>query len=73
MAERAYTVSEIDDLHEVCRQRYLFGTTKPREGTGSYNSRSYNEVEMEKVLTQRMRQYMNAGVTADDIRAEDLK
>ncbi len=71
MAERAYTLTEVDELREACRLRYLYGTTKRPEG--GRQSRSYMETDMEKVLTERMRQYMAAGITAKDIYEQDNK
>ncbi len=65
--ERAYTVTEIDDLRRLCRNKWLFGsfTTVP---TGW--SRSYKESDMDKGVEELVRTYMLAGLTADAIRAQ---
>lgn len=68
MAERAYTVKEIDALRRACEQRWLFGTTSH---SGSRTSGSYRQEEKDAGVEQLVRTYMLAGLTADDIYAAD--
>lgn len=63
--ERAYTVQEIDALRQVVRREYLFGSYAGPLGSGG---RSYNEVDMEAVVEERVRTWMLAAKTAQDLR-----
>jgi len=67
--ERKYTVSEIDDLRRVCDDRFLWGTSKRHPGM--HSSRVYDPVERSNAVENMVRTYMLAGITAEDIRAED--
>ena len=67
MAERAYTVKEIDELREACETRWLFGTTVPREGWG----RHYRPEEKAVAVEEIVRTHMLAGHTAADLHEED--
>lgn len=68
MNERACTVSEIDALRSAVKTRWMFGTTMlPKHAV----SATYNATEMGIEVEQRVRTYMAAGITADDIYAED--
>ncbi len=69
MSERAYTVAEIDDLRRVLRERYMWGTCAPFEG--SRISRSYQAAEMILEVEEQTRTAMLAGLTADDFRKAD--
>ena len=68
MADRAYTVAELDALREACEMRWLFGTTHPRHMKLSF---SYRPEEKAIAVEQRVRTYMIAGITAAHIYAED--
>lgn len=71
MTERAYTIQEIDDLRECCRNRYIWGRYSgaplwtDREGHGF--SRSYKEHEMLSAAEEMVRTHMLAGHTAQDL------
>ena len=69
MGERAYTVSEIDALRSACRDRVIWGTTNSDYMRGM--SGSYREADMVKSAEEMVRTYMLAGITADQIYAED--
>lgn len=60
---RTYTVEEIDDLSAVVEHVWLWGSLDT-DGC----SRSYKPHEKEIAVQERVRTYMMAGVTADDIR-----
>jgi hypothetical protein len=67
--ERAYTVSEIDELRRACEMRWLFGTTN--HNTQSGMSKSYREEEKSACVENLVRTYMMAGKIAEDIYAAD--
>lgn len=75
--ERAYTVSEIDKLRVAVRTKYVYGSTyfpppKPGETTfGRQSLRSYSQGEVEIATEERLRSYMLAGITAEDIYEQD--
>ena len=70
--ERRYTVQEIDELREACRDRYLFGTTYFEfDSSGVLNGRPYREKEMIVAVEEMVRTYMLARVTAKQIFEED--
>jgi phenylacetate-coenzyme A ligase PaaK-like adenylate-forming protein len=71
MSEKKYTLNDIDALRAACRERYLYGTTA--RGSGSRTSRPYTESELASSVEQQVRTYMMAGITAQDIYAEDNK
>lgn len=62
---RSYTVHEIDALRQACEQRWLFGSN--RIGEGTQMSRAYRSDEKDKGVEERVRTYMIAGITADDL------
>lgn len=62
MTERAYTVREIDSLRLACARRYLSGV--------SVQENSYNGYEAQKVIEERLRTYMLAGLVAKDFEEE---
>lgn len=71
MTERAYTVREIDALRQACETRWLYGTTNLSGRGGGFCSRQYRSEEKDAGVEQMVRTYMVAGITADDIYAED--
>jgi hypothetical protein len=73
MIERAYTVTEIDDLREVVRTRYQFGTSYMPLSHGSRTSRIFREEEMAVGVEQQIRTYMLAGLTSEDIIEADTE
>lgn len=72
MADRTYTVREIDDLRQLVENKYLFGsyTLKFAGGRGGH-SRAYREDEKVKVVEDQVRTFMLAGLTADDLRKSE--
>lgn len=73
MAERAYTVSEIDELRNTLKYRYMFGSSYFPPNSGDRTGRVYREDEMVAEVEQQVRTYMIAGITSDDIVAHDKK
>ena len=71
MTERAYTVSEIDALRNAVKERYMFGTTYVPPGHTGRGGLTYRENEMMMAVEQQTRTFMLAGITAEDIVAED--
>jgi len=69
MADRAYTVAEIDALRGACKCRWLYGTTRLSSQGGM--SRSYGPGELDAAVEQMVRTYMMAGIVAEDIYAQD--
>jgi hypothetical protein len=68
MSERAYTVSEIDELRRACEQRWLYGTTCI---TTNDWGRGYRGNEKDIGVEQMVRTFMVGGIVAEDIYAED--
>lgn len=68
MAERSYTVAEIDALRQACDNRYIWGNANGRvaQSTGSFHP-----AEKAAVVEEWVRTHMLAGHTADDLKAED--
>lgn len=69
MMKKKYTVAEIDDLRSACDKRYLFGSSCPQ---GIYRGQAYNEHEKNMAVEQMVQTFMQGGVTADDVRKEDM-
>lgn len=69
-SNRAYTLAEIDQLRAVVKTEYLFGLYAGRPGR---MSRSYQEVELNQIVEERVRTFMLAGVTADDLLNEEKR
>lgn len=65
-AERAYTVAEIDELRQACRERWLYGTTAHVN-----SSRMCIRDDLYRGVEHLFRTYLLAGVTAADIYAAD--
>lgn len=81
MADRAYTVAEIDALRGVCESKWLYGafvhpvpafavTRDGRLYQSHQSGRTYQTSEKDIGVEQLVRTYMLAGLTAEDIRAE---
>lgn len=66
MAERAYTVRELDSLRKVVENKWLFGAYVPQPGRGG-SFRSYYENEKVKAVEEMVRTHMLAGHTAEDL------
>ncbi len=66
MKDRAYTVRDIDDLRQECARRWMHGY-----GGTSITRFSYNQQEMDAAVEGMLRTFLLAGVTAEEIRAED--
>ena len=63
---RAYTVKEIDALRRVIGEKLIWG--RYRGPTGNFGmSGSYNQVELDKRVEERIRTSMIAGHTAQDL------
>ena len=68
--ERAYTIKEIEDLRDLCSDKWLYGSFFPfRDGCSRF-SRSYKPEERDKGVEELVRTYMLAGITAEDIWAQ---
>ena len=65
---RGYTLSEIDDLRELCRMKVIWGDFVPTNRNRT--SASYREADVVVQAEEMLRTYMMAGITADDIRKE---
>lgn len=67
MTQRAYTIQEIDALREAERTKYLWGSYS---GPSPLNdiSRNYREVELERIVEERVRTLMHAGLTVEDLK-----
>lgn len=70
MSDRKYSVAEIDALRKACEMHWMWGTTYIKPGVGSMG-RSYNPIEKEAGVEQLVRTYMIAGITAEQMYAED--
>lgn len=66
MTDRAYTVKELDALRSTVRDKYLWGSY---HGCSNHSSasRSYNEIDMNKMVEELVRTHMLAGHTAEDL------
>ena len=69
MAERAYTVVEIDQMRTAIDFRFLYGikpSQRPPNGKW-FSSRTYKEEEKAVVVEELLRTYMLAGVSPEDL------
>lgn len=67
----SYTIKEIDELRSAVDTLVCFGTLRPKNGSWG---RSFSAGERETVVEARLRTYMSAGKTAQDLYdAEKLK
>lgn len=67
--ERKYSVAEIDALRRAVDNQYLWGRYSGPRGDGC--SGSFKETDKAKVVEERVRTYMLAGITAEDLLAEE--
>ena len=67
MAERSYTVAELDALRRVCEDRYIWGTSVAPASIGCRMSRGFSEDEKNAAVEGMVRTHMLAGHTAEDI------
>ena len=65
MADRKYTVEEIDALRAACEMRWLYGSANPEFHAGS--SRVFTEEEKAAAVEQMVRTHMLAGHTQSDL------
>lgn len=72
MGERAYTVSEINDLRQVVETKWLWGSYNLSQHSGGM-SRSFNENERAKAVEEMVRTHMLAGHTAADLLASERR
>ncbi len=70
MTERVYTVAEIDELRDAVWKRVVYGTTRPVSGTCSP---VFGPGEVDRRVEERIRTYILAGITAEDLISEDSK
>lgn len=73
---RKYSVSEIDALRQAVENQYLWGRYQgpvlSHGGGASYGmSRSYMETDKATVVEDRVRTFMLAGLTAQDLYAQE--
>ncbi len=68
--ERKYSVSEIDALRRAVDNKYLWGRYHGPRG-GLECSISYKEADKAVVVEARVRTYMLAGFTAEDLLQEE--
>lgn len=71
MAERAYTVRELDALREAVENKWLYG--RYRLGGYASQSRPYMEAEKVACVEQMVRTHMLAGHTAEDLYASESR
>lgn len=65
MTDRSYTVAEIDALRRAVENQFLWGTYHCPQQNGI--SRSYTEAEKVRTVEERVRTWMLAGKTAQDL------
>jgi hypothetical protein len=70
MAERAYTVSELDALRRAAENKWLFGSYGNSPGKIRF-SRSHKQEEKAVAVEEMVRTHMLAGHTADDLYASE--
>lgn len=66
---RTYTVQEIEDLRRAVDNKFLFGSYKIR--TVGNTSRPYHEADKVVIVEEKVRTFMLAGLTADDLRRSE--
>ena len=67
MADRHYTVDEIDQMRNFVEHKYLYGSFRTF-GDGPYQtSRAYFEAEKIKYVEEQLRTYMLAGLGPNDL------
>ena len=66
---KKYSVADIDDLRRTVEQIYLWGNTILTAGASV--SRCYRPEEKETAVEERVRTYMLAGITGQDLRNRD--
>lgn len=69
MADRAYTVSELNALRQAVENKWLWGAYRGPRGNGA--SRPYREEEKIAAVEQMVRTHMLAGHTANDLYATE--
>lgn len=67
---RSYTVREIDALRRAVSDHEIWGSYHG-PGPGAGCSRSYREADLTKIVEERVRTYMTAGVTSADLLASE--
>lgn len=67
--ERAYMLKEIDDLRQLCRDKWTYGSFFPDFASGQIGRTWYGS-ERDIGTEELVRTYMLAGITAEQIRAE---
>lgn len=74
MPDRSYTVDEIDALRYALEERFVWGSSLgPNTSMSSGLGRSYQKQDMIATVEAQLRTFMLAGVTAEDIFAEDRR
>ena len=68
MPDRAYTIKETDALRRVVEHKYLYGSYGRMQ---SGMSRTYMESDKDKHVEERVRTLMVAGITAEEILAQE--
>ena len=64
---RAYTVGEIDRMREAIEYKCLFGMRPSEDKRLNRTSFSFNRIELEKSVEERLRTYMLADITPEDL------
>lgn len=70
MSERKYSVSEINALRSAAETLLLWGTLNQSARNGQM-SRGFRPEEKATAVEEMVRTYMMAGVTADDLYADE--
>lgn len=68
--ERAYTVSEINDLRQAVENKYLYGAYRGARFVG-HNPQTYFEPRKTTIVEEQVRTHMLAGHTAEDLLATE--
>lgn len=71
MAERAYTVAEIEALRQAVETKWLFGSYGQFRSGCFASSRTYQGAEKEQAVEAIVRTHMLAGHTAEDLYASE--
>lgn len=66
---RSYTVKEIDKMRDAIEFRWLYGKSKKEFGDNNYclYSRTYDPEDKTKIIEERLRTYMLAGINPEDL------